>query len=108
MAFEYAVVKHEINAVVAVIKRNTTLPGFEAKTFSCFQQKILQVVDDGLFEIGFRKFGLFFQAKELQDVGASDKICRVESAPAAVFVEHILLMLAQTGAFEKQTVHGTA
>lgn len=66
MAFEYAVVKHQVNTVMPVIKRKAALPVLKTKTPAKFQQKLLQVVDNAFLQITFSVSGFIFQPQKLK------------------------------------------
>ena len=77
MAFQDAMIKYEINAVVAIVKGNTALPRLKTEASAGFQQEFLQVGDDGLFEISFCVRRFLFQSEEFQYVRVSNKIGRI-------------------------------
>ena len=53
MAFENAVIEHEIHEVVAVADQDTLLPRLETETVAQLEQKVVQLVQELLFEMGF-------------------------------------------------------
>ena len=71
-----------------------------------FQQKILQVVDDGLLQIGFAVFRFFGQVQEFQHVGIAEDIGGCQPFTAGMFTDDGGLVGAETGAFKEHAVHG--
>jgi hypothetical protein len=46
-------VENEVDIEVVTIQRNAFLPGDEGETFAEFEEKGLQVIDEGLLKAGF-------------------------------------------------------
>ena len=63
---QQAVIQHQISKKFIAIEMQSFLPGDKGKTIAQFQQKFLQMADDGTFQIFFviRRFTL--QAKKFQ------------------------------------------
>ena len=51
IAPQQAVVEHQVNVKVVVVKREPLLPGFKQKALAQLQQEMLQLVDDGHFQL---------------------------------------------------------
>lgn len=51
MALQNAVIEYEVGKEIIFINQDTFLPGFKAETMSHFQQEVLQVIKNGLFQI---------------------------------------------------------
>ena len=49
MAFEDAVVKHQVDKEMFIANQDAFLPGFEAETVAQFQQKCFKFVDKLIF-----------------------------------------------------------
>ena len=67
-AFELEVVEHQIQIEVFIIKANTLLAFNEGKALAQFQQKLLQVGDNRLFQVGFL-IAFVIQIQEVQNIG---------------------------------------
>ncbi len=50
---QQTVVENEVNVKMVAVNRDALLAGDERKAFAEFQQKFLQMVEQGLFDIGF-------------------------------------------------------
>ena len=53
MALQNAVIEYEVGKEIIFINQDTFLPGFKAETMSHFQQEVLQVIKNGLFQNRF-------------------------------------------------------
>ena len=54
------------------------LPGFEAEAVAHFQEKLLKVIKQRVFEIGLAHSLLGAEAEELEDVGIADDLSGLE------------------------------
>ena len=45
MAFQYSVIKHQIDKEILVVNQNPFLSAFEAKTLAQFQDELLDMTD---------------------------------------------------------------
>ena len=61
-AMEDTVIEHEVGIVVFIIDDDTFLTGLETEAFTKFQEEILKVSDEGVFQIAFRDDILGFEA----------------------------------------------
>ncbi len=61
-AFEQVIVENQVDVEILAFGADTHLPGDEGKTLAQFQQKGLQLVDKGLFQIGLQQAARFWQA----------------------------------------------
>ena len=68
MAFEDAVVEHQIDETVLVADQDALLAGFEAEAVPQFKEELLEVVEKLLFEVRLAHYLSGFQAEELEDV----------------------------------------
>ncbi len=55
MAFQQAVVKDKINIKMLMIHGDPSLPGLKTKSFTEFQQKFPEMIDQGAFKILFQQ-----------------------------------------------------
>lgn len=53
MAFENAVIEHEVHEVVTVTDQDTLLPRLETETVAQLEQKVVQLVEELILETGF-------------------------------------------------------
>ena len=67
VAFQHGMVKNEVDVEMITVERDPFLPGDEGETFAEFQQEGLQVVDEGLLQIGFHETMRFGQSEEFDD-----------------------------------------
>ena len=65
-AMQDAIVENKIGIVVFIVNNNSFLTGFKAESFTHFQQKLLKVIHQGLFQITFFNRKSIIQAKKLQ------------------------------------------
>ena len=80
MTLQNTVIKHQIYAIMGVVKSDTLLPRLKAKAFAKFRKKVLQMANNGGFEVVFRIFCFFFQTQKLQNIRIFDKLhCRCGS-----------------------------
>jgi len=71
-----AVVENEVHEVMVFIEGETTLPGLEEEAFAEFEQKVLEMGDDGRLQIGFGVAGSFLEAEKFEDEGFLEKVFR--------------------------------
>ena len=75
-----SVVENQVRVVVIVIDDDSLLAGFEAHSLAEFEEELLQVFDECVFEVGFGHNILRLQTEEFEGVGRSDlQLCRVAS-----------------------------
>src|SRR2546422_1028510 len=96
-------IKNQIDVIVFVADRNTELPGLKAKASAEFEEKFLQMVEQGFFQITLGEFREFSEAGEFEDVRITDEILdgflRLLPVSAA---DDSLLVFRQPGALVKQ------
>ena len=66
VAFQNAVVKHEVGKEIIPVYQDSLLVGFEAEAMPHFQEEALQVVKNGLFQVAFRDQGTVVQSEKFQ------------------------------------------
>jgi hypothetical protein len=54
-------IKYEVDPVMCILEGYSFLPGFETKSPAQFDEKCLEVIDDGLFHAGLYIAALFLQ-----------------------------------------------
>lgn len=74
MAAEVAMVEDEVDVVVVATDGDASLPGFEEKAGAEFQEEMLEVVEEGGFEVALGVVGQFGQTGKLEDVGIADEV----------------------------------
>lgn len=74
MAFQNAVVKHEVGKEIIPVYQDSLLACFEAEAMSHFQQEALQVVQNGLLQVVFRYQSTVVQSQELQRNGRVNNV----------------------------------
>jgi hypothetical protein len=70
-SFEFAVLEQEINVIVFVVDLEAFLAGDEGESGSKFKEKLLDIAEDGVFEIFFEV--AIVEVKEVEDVGVFEK-----------------------------------
>lgn len=70
--FQNVVVKHEVDVEMSAFDIEMFLPSDERKTSAKFKQKLLQMIDERLFEIGFIEMLVLRQIEKFQHVGILD------------------------------------
>src|SRR3990172_6882927 len=73
MAFEYPVVKHQIDKIMRITHEDAFLPRFKTESMSQFQQKFPQLVQKLVFQMGFAHDLRWFDAEELKNVWISNR-----------------------------------
>ena len=71
-----SVVEHQVHPEMLFVERQPELARVKEEALPQLHQEMFQLVDDRLFEIGFRVSGVFAQVEEFQDIGILDGICR--------------------------------
>ena len=71
---QQTVVEHKIHEVMIAIKRESLLPGLKEKSLAEFEQKVLEMRDDGGLQIGFGVPGSFFQPQKFEDEGFFEEV----------------------------------
>jgi len=84
MAFENAVVKHEIDEEVFLADEKTLLAGFETEAMSEFQEEVLKMVEEGCFKVAFFDGEMIREAEELESVNVFGEVAG--QAGAGVFL----------------------
>ncbi len=69
-----AVIENQINVPILFLDADMLLPGDKGKTATQFQQKTLQMGDDGSLLVGLVKLCGIRQAEELQDIRIFQRI----------------------------------
>ena len=72
-AFEDKIVKNQINEVIAGVGSDEFLSFNECVSFAQFQEKMLQVINDGFFYLAFRVAQVAGQVEEFQYAGVLDE-----------------------------------
>ena len=72
MAVEFAVVKNQVHEIVGGANANILLAVFETEARAEFEQKFLQMIEEGGFEIMFSKNLFGPEAEEFEYVGIFD------------------------------------
>ena len=86
MAFQNTVVKHKVGKEIIPVYQDSLLACFEAEPMPHFQQKVLQVVENGLLQVVFRYQSTVVQSQKLQrngrvnNVGCNCMACRCTKA----------------------------
>lgn len=70
--FQNVVVKHEVDVEMAASDVEMFLTGDERKTSAKFKQKLLQMIDERLLNVGFIEMLILGQIEEFQHVGVFD------------------------------------
>src|ERR1019366_2063778 len=71
---EDAMIKDQINIIVLVVQGDAHLAGLEAKARAEFQQKCLQVVQQGGFQLTFIEVSSLGQAGEFKHIRIANKV----------------------------------
>jgi len=74
VAAENPVVENEVEVVVFVADGDAPLPGLETKAGSEFQEEGLEMIEQGLFQIGLPIMRALGEAGELQNVGVANEV----------------------------------
>ena len=74
IAAQQAVVENQIDKKMIFIEGKAFLPGFEQKAFTQFQQKILQLIDNGGLKVALGILHFFLQTEKFQDIGVFKQI----------------------------------
>ena len=70
--FQDIIIKHEVDVEMSAFDIEMFLPSNEGKASAKFKQKLLQMIDERLFEIGFIEMLVLRQIEEFQYVGVFD------------------------------------
>jgi hypothetical protein len=72
VAFENAVVKHEINEPVSITNEDTLLTSLEAESVTQFEQEFFQIAEQTVFKIGFAHNFSRLDSEKFEDVGITN------------------------------------
>ena len=78
-AFQDIVVKNKIDVKMVAIYGNSFLAGHKRKTLAKFKKKIVQLVDQTLFQFVFKICFVLLQAEKFQYIGISNNVVRPRS-----------------------------
>ena len=67
VAAQEAVVEDEVEEVVVVVEGEALLPGLEEEAFAEFEEEVLEMVDDGGFEVGSRSSRPFRRGRGIRE-----------------------------------------
>ncbi len=56
------------------VKGKALLSGLKKKALTQFEQEMLDLIDDGTFQVGFRVLRFFIKTKKLEDIGFLEQI----------------------------------
>ena len=76
-AAQNAVIKNQINFVVGVVDRYTILAANKGEALAQFQQKLLQVIAQHRFKVGFRNFVRFGNFQKLKHIRLAQQVSRL-------------------------------
>lgn len=68
VAAQQAVIENQINEEMVLFEGKAFLAGFEEKAFAKFEQKVIEPVNNGSFQIGFGITRLFVQPQEFENI----------------------------------------
>jgi len=74
--FEQVVVENQVNIEILGFGADTHLASDEGKALAQFQQKGLQLIDEGLFQISLQQSAGFWQAEKLQQHRVTHELTR--------------------------------
>ena len=95
-------VENQVNVMVPVARGDAVLSADEGEALAQFQQKMLQVVNQPFFQIGFGKVVGFWDVQEFQHVGFPDKVRRLFDELALLCqLEDAFFVLGSSEAEEK-------
>lgn len=74
VAFEDAVVEHQVNEEMFAADEQALLPRLEAEAVAEFEQEALQLVEQGVFEMAFAHHFLRLEADEPENIRIADHL----------------------------------
>lgn len=72
VAFQNSMVKNHINKIMGIADQNALLSGLKTETMPKFQQELLNLVQQLVFQCGFAHNLFRLQTKELKNIGIAD------------------------------------
>ena len=68
-AFQVEIIKYQVNVKILIIEPHPFLTGHKGKPPAEFQEKMLQIADDGRLQGGFMNSVCIGKVQKLQDIG---------------------------------------
>ena len=103
VAFENAVIEHQVDKEMLVADQDAFLASFKAEAMTEFQQEVLQLVDELLLQMRFAHHLGRLQTEELENVRIANVQRRVLFGRLIGQFGQFGFIVGQTGAFEVQT-----
>ena len=93
-AFQEVVVEDEVHIEFVILEDDSLLPGDEGEAASHFEKEGLEVVHDGLLEIGFVEARAIGETEEFEDGGGFENAGGVVRGGFALLADHAFLVAA--------------